>query len=127
MEIGPSGGSWRTGALGRRRAAVRTTPVAGSSQSRNDGRDDGRRSAETREEARGLVPVTVAEPREEIGRIVRFRSFAPFVAQLIAARDGHPDQRARRRADPAVAADLYEETRDRPRDLRPGFLVKTAL
>jgi hypothetical protein len=123
MEIGPNGGTWRLGAYGRRRIAAGRVGAVPPGAKREDERDEG-----SRDERRALVPpARVAETLEEPTRIVRFRSHAPFVAQLIASRDAHPDLRARRRAEPAVAADAYERTRDRPSDLPAGYLIRTAL
>lgn len=48
----------------------------------------------------------VIEPQKTAPPASNFRQ-APFLAQLIATKDKHPQTRNRRRAEPAVAIDAY--------------------
>lgn len=80
------------------------------------------------EPARALV--AVERPSERDGaetRIVRLRTHAPFVAQLLANRDGLEDARVRRRAEPRRAVRHYEDAMEGEGLLRPGWLVDAAL
>lgn len=58
-------------------------------------------------EARGLVVVARASQIFEPGRS---HHHAPFLAQLVATKDGHPQTRERRRAEPDVALAAYRAT-----------------
>lgn len=77
------------------------------------------------EPGRALAPI--AQPATPGDRLVRYRIDAPFLAQLIANRDGLPDTRRLRRAEPRRAAGLYAVAMDGPGLLVPGFFVDTAL
>jgi hypothetical protein len=48
----------------------------------------------------------VIEPQQAAALVSNFRQ-APFLAQLIATKDKHPQTRDRRRAEPAEAIDAY--------------------
>jgi hypothetical protein len=48
----------------------------------------------------------VIEPQQAAALVSNFRQ-APFLAQLIATKDKHPQTRNRRRAEPAEAIDAY--------------------
>lgn len=48
----------------------------------------------------------VIEPQQAAALVSHFRQ-APFLAQLIATKDKHPQTRDRRRAEPADAIDAY--------------------
>ncbi len=50
--------------------------------------------------------LTVIEPQQAVPPVSNFRQ-APFLAQLIATKDRHPQTRDRRRAEPAEAIDAY--------------------
>lgn len=54
-------------------------------------------------EGRALL---VVEPQQAAPLVSNFRQ-APFLAQLIATKDKHPQTRERRRAEPADAIDAY--------------------
>ncbi len=58
-------------------------------------------------------------------RIVRHRPFAPFIAQLIANREGFAETRRRRRAEPGAVA-AYARVERGEGLLVPGYLVDTA-
>ena len=58
-------------------------------------------------ESRALVQLTL--PVARVQTLDRYRQ-APFVAQLLAIRDQHPQTRERRRAEPAEAAAAYRAT-----------------
>ena len=58
-------------------------------------------------------------------RIVRHRPFAPFIAQLIANREGFAETRRRRRAEPG-AVSAYARVERGEGLLVPGYLVDVA-
>jgi len=77
---------------------------------------------------RALVPVEPRPlPESPVERLVRHRVHAPFLAQLLATRDGAPDTRRLRRAEPLRAARAYDAAMSEPGLLVPGYLVDTAL
>jgi hypothetical protein len=55
--------------------------------------------------SRALVPVASATPNREASA---YRRQAPFLAQLLAAKDLHPQTRGRRRAAPREAIAAYQ-------------------
>jgi len=58
-------------------------------------------------ESRALVALTPLQESPE--RATGYRS-APFLAQLVATKDQHPQTRERRRAEPYVASAAYRAT-----------------
>ncbi len=90
--------------------------------------DAPRADARPSEPARALVPVERPTERDASEtRIVRFRTYAPFVTQLLANREGYEDTRVRRRAEPRRAARHYEDAMEGEGPLHPGWLVDAAL
>lgn len=82
----------------------------------------------SRPQSRALVPVELAPAHEAPAeRIARHRVHAPFLAQLLATRDGAPDTRRLRRAEPLHAARAYGSAASGPGLLIPGYFVDTAL
>ena len=80
------------------------------------------------EESRALVPVEQPAERENAeARLVRHRVYAPFLAQLLATREGMADTRSRRRAEPSRAARIYADAMAGESPLTPGWLVDAAL
>lgn len=72
------------------------------------------------------VPETLFEEAVEAPmRIVRHRPFAPFIAQLIANREGFAETRRRRRAEPGAVA-AYARVERGEGLLVPGYFVDTA-
>lgn len=59
--------------------------------------------------SRALVPVS-ATPEEQPGGPTGSHPFAPFLAQLVATKDGHPQTRERRRVEPNEATAAYRAT-----------------
>lgn len=90
--------------------------------------DAPRTEGRAREESRALVPTARPAERESAeARLVRHRVHAPFLAQLLATREGLEDTRARRRAEPGRAARVYEDAMAGESPLTPGWLVDAAL
>jgi len=58
-------------------------------------------------EARSVVVLARASQANELGMI---HYHVPFLAQLVATKDGHPQTRERRRAEPNVALAAYRAT-----------------
>jgi hypothetical protein len=58
-------------------------------------------------ESRELIALAPVVPSPE--RTIGYRS-APFLAQLVATKDQHPQTRGRRRAEPNVASAAYRAT-----------------
>jgi len=63
-------------------------------------------SAETGRALVALEPISAARATHNHDRSTRYRQ-APFLAQLIATKDQHPQTRERRRADPSDAIAAY--------------------
>lgn len=84
----------------------------------NDGDRGGASAAPT---ADALFDDAVEAP----ARIVRHRPFAPFIAQLIANREGFAETRRRRRAEPG-AVSAYARVERGEGLLVPGYFVDTA-
>lgn len=88
----------------------------------------GDRPTSTRPQSRALVPVEPSASSETpVERLARHRVHAPFLAQLLATRDGVPDTRRLRRADPLRAARAYGTAMNEPGLLVPGYLIDRAL
>ena len=80
------------------------------------------------EESRALVAIEPAPTCESAeARLVRHRVHAPFLAQLLATREGMAETRARRRAEPNRAVRVYEDAMAGESPLTPGWLVDAAL
>jgi hypothetical protein len=79
-------------------------------------------------QGRALVPVEQKPAAETpVERLARHRVHAPFLAQLLATRDGVPDTRRLRRAEPLHAARAYGAAMSEPGLLVPGYLVDAEL
>jgi hypothetical protein len=92
-----------------RLAGVGSATAAASRPRAGDGRD----GEATGPACRALVAVTPA-PRVDRPFVALPRPSAPFLAHLIAAHMQVPQARARRRAEPEVAAAAYGVTRAQP-------------
>lgn len=74
----------------------------------------------------GTLTVAAVEPVAETGanRFARlYRPDAALIAQLVALSENMPQQRARRRAEPAVAIEAYRAAERAPRLLEPGRVL----
>ncbi len=122
MRIGGTGGI--AGGFGVERRAVgrRVEPIA---EAPRPGADS---SAERHEAPSRALVATAPAPRPETSaeRLVRLHGHAPFLTQLIATRDGAPDTRRLRRAEPRRAARAYGEAMEGVGLLVPGYLVDVA-
>lgn len=90
----------------------------------------GRRSAATGEETARSRALVVVEPAaadvEPAPRLVRHRTDAAFLAQLVANAEGFAETRRARRAEPEAAIAAYERMRRDAVRLTPGWLVDVA-
>lgn len=85
---------------------MRITEINSSSSQLTDS-SNSRAAPETVKDDAGGRALLVIEPKREIpAAATNFRQ-APFLAQLIATKDQHPQTRERRRADPADAIGAY--------------------
>lgn len=71
------------------------------------------------------VPLQPALEREQAAFSTRYRPNSIFLAHLIAARDGDPQNRTRRRAEPLQGVNSYRATAALPRQRPAGHLLKT--
>ncbi|MHC5655398.1 hypothetical protein [Stappia sp.] len=79
--------------------------------------------------SRNALVVTAVEPVVEAtaNRFARiYRPSAMLIAQLIALRENMPQQRARRRAEPAEAIDAYRSAERRPRTQETGRVLSVS-
>ncbi len=104
------------GSAAARRLRVEPTSTSEASRERRD-----------RTPSRALVPLDVPIAEAPAERLARHRTHAPFLAQLLGAREDFAQTRERRRAEPQVAARAYGAAMDGTGLLVPGYLVDTAL
>lgn len=122
MRIGRTSGIGSGFGIARRTFARRIAPVVEAVR-------PGPEADRDREEVPGRAlalrgPLVAEESRAE--RLARWHTHAPFLAQLIAARDDLAETRRPRRAEPAVALRAYGATMDGPGLLVPGYFVDVA-
>ncbi|MBO0346796.1 hypothetical protein J0X15_16335 [Roseibium sp. CAU 1637] len=80
-----------------------------------------------RESRRPATPMITLEAtrieREHDAFIARYRPNAPFLAHLIATRDGDPQTRFKRTTEPEIGTSKYRETAARPRRREVGHVI----
>ncbi len=70
-------------------------------------------------------PVQPALEREQDAFFARYRPNSVFLAHLIATRDGDPQTRFRRQAEPLHGVNTYRATAALPRQRAAGHLLRT--
>ncbi|MCX2724947.1 hypothetical protein [Roseibium salinum] len=71
------------------------------------------------------VPLQPVLEREQQVFSTRYRPNSVFLAHLIATRDGEPQTRVRRRAEPVHGVNTYRAVAALPRQRAAGHLLKT--